>query len=193
MAADDGSYFHERCPLDYIIVGPNSVKSPGVIPPGGIDGFDREYGWDVKEGKGQAGATLTRKGQPLAEGTITFQMGTQGQLDAWNTFSALLKGSYKSTKVQDQAIVIYHPLLAQLGLTQFVAKSISPALHVGRGLFEAKVALLEFRPPPPVSIANTPTSTTGGKSSTAPGAQPDPVADAQQKQIQLLLTQAAAL
>lgn len=175
--------------------------TPGTIPRGGIKGFKRETGWDIKKGKGTSGATLTLKDRPPCEGTITLQLIGPGGFYSFG-------GSYPSTDFQDwdafvslvlsispaqqkaQGLSFYYPGLASIGLTSVVVKDYSPPDHVGRGLYLATINLIEWSPPPPVSIVSTPASKAPDTPDTATPPQ-DPRITALQAQI-AAASQAAA-
>lgn len=176
----DAASFH------FITIG--GKRSPGIIARGGIQGFGRKTGWDVKEGKGQQGATLTRKSAPPAQGSITFQLGTSQQFTDWRLFEAML--TYAPGKDGKGAFDIYHPFLAIKNINAVVVDEISPFTHVGKGLYEVTLSLIEYLPPPPTSIVKTPTTSAGNNKTDAPGATPDPVGDQQQRIIAALLKQA---
>lgn len=65
----------------------NIVTIQGVTVPGRAvcSGWARKLNYDVKVGRGTAGATITLAGKPPAEGTITFAVWTTAQMQAWNT------------------------------------------------------------------------------------------------------------
>jgi hypothetical protein len=173
----------------YMFITIGGRRSPGIIA--SIDGFDRNTGWDVKEGKGQQGATLTRKSAPPAKGSITFRLGTSQQFTDMYQFVAFLR--YAPGKDNKGAFDIYHPFLAINAVNTVVVESITPITHAGRGMYEITISFIEYLPPPPTNITKTPTSSTGNNSKDAPGAQPDPIGDQQQKIIASLLKTAASL
>jgi hypothetical protein len=138
--------------------------SPGSIPRGGIRGFPRETGWDVKKGKGTKGATLTLKDQPPCEGSITLQLIGPGGFYAtgqpstdfaqWDTFvSNVLAISPEQQKAE--GLAIFHPAFAAIGLTSVVVKHYTPLEHQGRGLYTATIQMIEWTAPPSVSIVST--------------------------------------
>lgn len=173
---------------DVIVVA--GVESPGIIEVDGIEGFDRETGWDKKKGKGSQGATSTLTTEPPAEGKITFTLWEPRHWREWAEFIPLLR--YTPDKSKTQAIAIYHPSLTDIGLTSVVVQKIGPIRHKGKGKYKRVIEFLEFRPPPKVSIVATPTRATEVTKSTTAGDPPDPIADRQQAEIALLLKQAAA-
>lgn len=167
-------------------VGLGQLESPGLCE---ISGFDREYDWDVKKGKGAKGATITFTGQQPAKGSITFKLWTAEHFARWDTFRRALK--YDPTKKTAQAIDLYHPSLDDLDVSSVVTTKIGPIKHDGGGMYSIKCEFLEYLPPPKTSAVGSPT---GSKSNTGkgnPGTPPDPVGDAQQREIQRLLAEAA--
>lgn len=165
------------------------MRSPGAIPINGIRGFERETGWDVKKGKGTQGATLSLIQFPPAEGSIDFQLWTAEHFVEWKAFSFLLK--YNTTKKNNSdAFDMYHPSLADLDINSVVTSKISPIRHVGRGLYMVSVDFIEWLPPPPKSVVKTTTKSKPDDKDNTPGAPADPISDANEKQIGILLNQA---
>jgi hypothetical protein len=152
-----------------------------------VSGFKRDFGWDVKKGKGTKGATLTLNEFPPAEGKFTFHLWGEGQFYLWAQFQRLF--DYDPPKTKTTAVDVYHPALAALGIKSIVAKSIGMLTHKGKGLYTVEVEVIEYLPPPPTPKVVTPD---GSKSSAGkkPGSSDDPVADAQQDQIAKLLAEA---
>lgn len=148
-------------------------RSPGVIENGGIRGFHRETGWDVKKGKGAQGATLTLVTRPPCKGSVTFILWEPGHFVQWGFFSTKVL-TYAPTKQGGQAISavdIHHPSLADLGISKVVIHKVSPIMHRGRGLYSVTVDFIEWIPPPPVSVAKTVASSKTGPEK-PPGKQP---------------------
>lgn len=163
------------------------VSSPGVCQ---LGEFKRAHEWDIKRGKGSDGATITFTGRPPAKGSFKLLFWTANHFTLWKQFVPLLK--YDPTKKAPQPVDIYHPALDDLNITSVVAESIGTIQHEGNQLYSVTVELLEYFPAPAKSAVSTPTSSTTTNSTTAtPGKSPDPVADAQQKQIAALLTEAS--
>ncbi len=167
------------------------VRSPGAIPRNGIHGLDRVTGWDKKKGKGTAGATLTLTDFPPAEGSISLQLWEPFHFPAWHAFRALLRytpGKKPGSATAADALDIYHPSLAGVGIVSVVTHKVSPERHMGNGLYIVQIDLIEWRNPPAVSVVATTalSKTDGGKS---PGKPPNPFAD---RQAQLKAAMAAA-
>lgn len=159
----------------------NGFRSPGTIPRGGMKGFKRETGWDEKKGKGTKGATLTLKSAPPVKGTITLQLIGPGGLDAfarkstdfgdWDNFvtNAL---ALDPAKVQAKGLNIWYPSFASIGLTAVVIAHYTAPEHAGRGLYLVHIEVIEWSPPPPVSIVSTPSGKKPDGSGSGKGAPP---------------------
>lgn len=161
--------------------------SPGICK---LSGFKREFGWEIKKGKGARGSTVTLNEYPPVEGTITFSLWEPEHFDQWADFRENFK--YDPTKKPISAIEIFHPSLADIGIASVVCKSISAIEPQGQGMFTITVALIEYNPPPKKSAVATPDGAKVQKDGGSPGTQPDPIADAQQKEIQKLKDELAA-
>lgn len=172
------------------VIQVGDTESPGVIDKDGIEGFERETGWDVKKGKGAKGASLTLQTEPPSSGTIRFVLWKPSHFGEWAAFLPLLR--YTGSAADKQAVAIYHPSLADLGITSVVVDKISPIRHVGMGRYIRTVKFIEWTPPPKASIVATPTRATEVTNPKPPGDPDDPVADRQQALIALLSRQAAA-
>ena len=130
------------------------VPSPGTIPRNGLKGFKRETGWDKKKGKGTQGATLTLTTSPPVEGTITLQLFTPIDFQNWDTFVTSVL-SIAPAKQKASGLAIYHPQFASIGLVSVVIANYTGPEHQGKGLYTASIEMIEWQPPPPVSIVAT--------------------------------------
>lgn len=172
--------------FDYIKIG--GVRSPGVIPRGGMSGFSRGHEWDIKKGKGAHGATITYVQRPPSKGKIKFLLPTEADYDAWTSFQLLFK--YDPTKKKPQAVDIFHPVLADIDVKSVVCVDLPARQVTDDGLWYCEVEFLEYFPPPKKSAVGTPSTSSTNSSSTAntpPNAQ-----DAQQAEIAALTKQASA-
>jgi hypothetical protein len=133
----------------------SGVPCPGtLIRPGGVQGFKRETGWDIKKGKGTEGATLTLKDMPPCEGTFTNQLITPTDLSDWDDFVyAVLSISTKDQ--QADGLSVFYPGLSSIGLTAVVVKDYTPVIYMGGGKYHVSVTLIEWNPPPNISIVKT--------------------------------------
>ncbi len=130
------------------------VASPGSIPKGGVKGFKRKTGWDVKKGKGTAGATLTRSDIPPVKGTFTLQLTTPQDFTDWDAFVATVLSIDAATQGAT-GLAIYYPGLASIGLTTVVVEEYGPPVHQGKGMYHVEIELLEWAPPPATSAVST--------------------------------------
>jgi hypothetical protein len=142
---------------DSVVLG--GVRSPGKAT---LSGHDRVVGWDVKEGSGQNGATMTRKGERPVEFTLTLYLADQDDFDAWPAFVAVVDGTVAGST--PKAVDIYHPDLASQGITSVVKASVGGTVHDGKGGQTIAIKLTEYRPPKPA------TGSPAGSSSKKPAA-----------------------
>jgi hypothetical protein len=131
---------------DYVLLA--GKRSPGVIPPGGVD-FHRVFEWDKKKGKGTIGATPTFTGKPPAEGTITFHFWADSHFRAWDSFVAMF--DYDPTKKEPTALDVDHPELRRLKIKSLIVEKIGTIKDVGDGKWEVKIDCFEYTPPPKIS------------------------------------------
>ncbi len=165
----------------------SGLKSPGTIPRGGIKGFKRETGWDIKKGKGTAGATLTLKDKPPCEGTITVQLLTAQDFTDWDNFVSQVL-TIPEQNQQANGLSIFHPSFSSIGLTTVVVKHFSPPEEQRPGLYYASIEFIEWSAPPAQSIVATVSTTAPEQDDTAAGVPPqrDPLIYAQQFTVALL-------
>lgn len=172
-------------PQAWDVVRVGQSTNPGLALVGEIK---RKHEWDVKKGKGTFGATTTFVGRPPATASVEFLLWQPAHFVAWDTFRALLK--YDPTKKAIQAVDVYHPAWADVDFKSVVTESIGSIIHKGKGLYSITVDFLEYFPAPKRSAVSTPTASQSTQSGTTPGEQPDPIGDAQQKQVAALWSQA---
>ncbi|MCK6536119.1 MAG: hypothetical protein L6Q84_24400 [Polyangiaceae bacterium] len=125
----------------------NGLRSPGVVT---LSGHDREHGWDIKEAKGQDGASTTRNGEKVCQFTATFQLSDDPLSDVddyatWDSFRTMLQLSMRAKA--PTAMPIFHPDLAAQNITSVCVASVGGVQHDGRGGATVAVKLLEYRPP----------------------------------------------
>ena len=176
----------------------NVVTIAGVDSPGWalVPKAPRKYKYDVKEGKGTKGASVTFTNQPPAEFSITFYLWLPTHWVQWDLFRPLLK--YDPTKKNMQAYDIYYPSLADVDITSVVTTDIGSVTPVGDpkdGYDSIEVSYLEYLPASKTSAVSSPSGskaappgwTEAGKT---PGNQPDPAIEAAQKEAAALAKQA---
>ncbi len=170
------------------------VLLAGHVSPGRceVTGATRSQEWDVKRGKGAAGATITYTGIKPAEPKVKLYFWLPSHFDAWTKFLPLLQTD--PTKKTPTALAIYYPSLAVIGISSVVVKEIGAIEYEQTGLYSVTIDFLEYLPPPKKSAVGTPTTSTQGanksKGGAAAGTPPDPVTERQQREIAKLLAEA---
>lgn len=155
----------------------NTVVSPGKVT---LSGHDRNLSWDVKEAKGQTGATSTLNGSSIGRFEASFELvedyydGTNDFND-WEEFRSFLETLVSGSK--PVAVSVYHPDLATAGFSDVTVESIGGVVRQDNGTGMVKVKFIEYRPPKP-----KPTKKASAKSSSSGEVygppKPDPNAEA---------------
>jgi hypothetical protein len=137
----------------YAMIG--GQPTPGTIPArGGMRGFKRETGWDIKAGKGIQGATLTLKTLPPVEGTVTCQLINDNDFANWDALVINVL-SISPAKQRAAGLPWYYPGHTSIGLTSVVVKHYTPPEHQGKGLYLVSFEIIEWSKPPKTSIVST--------------------------------------
>ena len=152
-----------------------------------VSGADREYKYDVKEGKGTKGATTTFTNVSPAKFQIKYFMWAFDHFVGWDVFVLLHR--YDPTKKAAQAYDIYHPALAANEIKSVVTAKIGQPNYVeggeGMGMTSITVDYLEYFPAGKSSAVSTPNGSSGNAPKWVPappaGDKPDPIAEAQQQ------------
>ena len=135
-------------PLDdpalYNVVELGGVQSPGRVT---ITGHDRKQGWDIKEGQWAEGRDDNAlDGRPCRVHLLVLPGGPR-DFDAWPTFLATVNST--ADGAAPLALDIYHPDLAEVGITSVVKATVAGTTHDGMGGQTKVVKFLEYRPPAP--------------------------------------------
>ena len=167
-----------QTPELYFAIILNGLRSPGVVA---LTGHDREWGWDVKDAKGQDGASTSRNGEKVAQFTATFSLSDDPLLDVddfvgWETFQRMLMAAMRAKA--PVAMPIQHPDLASQGITSVVVAGIGGLVHDGKGGATVAVKFLEYRPPKKRAVAKPKAGTSGKSGSNGTGHKVDPNAAA---------------
>jgi hypothetical protein len=149
------------------------ATTPGTVPVGGMHGFKRKTGWDKKAGKGTAGATLTLTTIPPVMGTVTLQLTTDADFDAWDAFAEQVL-SVSPAEQAANGMSWYYPGHSSIGLTTVVVAEYSGIEYQGHGMYHASFELIEWSPPPAISIVKTVASTEPDQSETTVPKAEDP-------------------
>lgn len=173
-----------------------ALESPGVVV--STDGFDAEWKWDEKKGKGTKKASVTHTGQQLAAGTFTCELWLAEHFDYWETYVKVI--GYDTDKKPAAAHKLYYPTVSALGVRDVVTGKCTPPKHVGKGKYQVTFAFKEWVPEPKKNATVTPAgpkpvgqgALAGGFGGALAGISGggDPIADAQQAQIAALLAAA---
>jgi hypothetical protein len=181
--------------LSKFILG--TTLSPGVVK---FTGHDRKNKWDVKDAKGQDGASSSLQGKPIQPFSASIYLvddGSSGEndFDAWDSFQRLIESTTNGPK--PKALPIYHPDLARNGFTSVVMSSISGLQYDGRGGATVVVEFIEYRPPKPKPAAKAQPAPAGqtyantNEGARQPPPPPDPNAEAK-RELASLVDQASA-
>lgn len=163
--------------------------SPGTIPRGGVKGFQRKTGWDVKKGKGTEGATLTLTTREPVKGSFTLQLFTTQDFANWDAFASEVLAIDPALQ-QAQGLSIYYPAFGAIALTNVVVESYTSPEHMGKGMYHVEIHLIEWASPPPANITSTPSTTAPDEAEDGTKPQVDPRVAARLKRVELL-TQSA--
>ena len=167
-------------PSDFDVIVLQGQTCPGICR---LSGFERKWKFDKKGGKGANGVDSTGTGKGELSGTIKFFVWTSLQFLQWSDYIALFQ--YDITKQKLQALQVYHPSLAELGISQLLCEYVTPFVHEGSGLFTRDARMLEFSPPPKAAAVSTPTRATVTSTSKPNPAAIDPTAALQARIAQL--------
>ena len=144
---------------DHIELG--DVESPGVVT---LSGHDRKIGWKINSGNAQKGATTVRSCDDPVEFTASFYLADEDDFNDWPAFLEVVNATV-ATK-SSKAVDIYHPDLAENGITSVVKATVMGTVHDGKGGQTRVVKFLEYKPPKPAGG--------GPKGSKASAKAPDP-------------------
>ena len=139
-------------PIDFSDVYDSITFNDVIVSPGQLLGFTglpkKSVAWDVKDGNGQTGASITKKGGKLAKFTATFLLckdpgGKFDDFADYDVFLPLMKQAQDGTTV----LVAYHPDLAELDIDSVVVEDISARKHLGNGGDTVDISFIEYKPP----------------------------------------------
>lgn len=164
-----------------------TTRSPGVVT---FSGHDRPKNWDIKNAKGQAGASTSLNGDNVGSFEASYYLVSDGSeepgeddFSRWEVFQRLIESTTNGAK--PLALPIYHPDLAANGFTEVTNGGVSGAVHDGKGGKTYKVKYIEYKPARPKPAAKA----QGGQPAIAGGAatsKPDPNAAAKAELAALL-------
>lgn len=144
---------------DHIELG--GVQSPGVVT---LSGHDRKIGWDVKKGNAQSGATTTRTCDEPTEFSASFYLVDEEEFAQWATFLDVINSTVAGKT--PSGLDVYHPDLAENGITSVVKATVMGTVHDGKGGQTRVVKFLEYKPPRPAG--GSPKGSKAGAAAKAP-------------------------
>lgn len=118
------------------------VRSPGMLL---YTAPKREEGWDAVQAKGSAGAEVVNNGTKPCKFQWSLMLWRPFHYREWDAFKSLFRTSAKEGS-QQQALDIYHPLLAEIGVTSVVVVSWTPPTPDRKGAALVQLELLEYAP-----------------------------------------------
>lgn len=136
--------------------------SPGICRLGGPM---LDHGWEKQKPKGSSGAETVHNGDDLVEFTVELYLWRDDRVDhfaGWEAWRPLLRRPI--AKGASKALDVYHPQLAELGVTSVVCSKEGSLEPDGKGGARVRLTFLQYRPPQP-KAAGKPT----GSAATAPG------------------------
>lgn len=108
-------------------------------------GFDRKL--DVRHSAGREGAHVRWKGWPPREFSVTVQCWEPEHFAALDALIHTLAPEGGDASRRAAYHTVYHPALAQVGITQCLFKHASLLRRVAQGKYEQKFDFLEYSPP----------------------------------------------
>jgi hypothetical protein len=155
-------------------------RSPGVCKLGGPM---LDHGWEKQEAKGSGGGETIQNGAKLVEFTCELYLWRDEKVDhfaRWVEWRPLLRRPVQ--KGAAKALDIYHPQLAELGVTSVVCSKEGSLEPDGAGGAKVKLTFLQYAPAKPTAAGKPKGSTAqAGGAAAGPGKQKkeprDPNAD----------------
>lgn len=135
--------------FNYVLI--DGIPTPGLCE---VTGADYDQDVEIKQGKGSAGASITVNGEKGVEFKITVKLFTAAQYDAYDEIDLRLRNSKDKAK----AVPVNHPWLEWRNITSAITQKAGQRVHKGGGLYEAEIAMVGFKPPPPRNATYSPTA-----------------------------------
>ena len=134
--------------LDWISLG--GEKSPGIAT---IKNAASLRDWEQRKGYGLSGASSVYTGDSLSDFEIEFKIWDNSELRgsmfrAWYVFAQVLRKVPRGKR--PKALTIFHPLLAEIGITRAVVREVGQFTQDKDGIFTKPVKFLEYREPLPI-------------------------------------------
>lgn len=118
------------------------IPTPGICE---IIGAGSPRKWDERTGYGWSGAWLVYQGIALSHFSIVLTLYTQSDWDDWDTFRPIVARAPIGTR--PKAIGVYHPVLAEVGITSLVVEDVKAPQQIGDGEWIISIDCIEWRQP----------------------------------------------
>jgi hypothetical protein len=126
-------------PFDTVVIA--GQTTPGVAT---ITGCERLHKYDVVAGYGASGGATIYRGSPPIPFGIEIRLNTPEEYAAWGDFrNAVLKPP--SVGPNSKALDVFHPFLAELGVSSCVIEKVSVPENDGTGVWTVKISAIEWR------------------------------------------------
>lgn len=158
-------------PTAYDTITLGGQKSPGQVTIGSL-APKRSEGWDSQKAAGADGAELVHKGAPPAKFSVELYLWKDEAIDhfaGWDNWRDILKTPTDETS--QKALDIYHPVLAEAGITSVVVAAWTPPIPDGQGGATVTIEFIEYRPSAERSTGKPGGSTNSKQGGGAPGKQ----------------------
>ena len=135
-------------PDAYDVIILNGKPSPGLA---GVFGANDPRKWDERNGLGLSGATLYFMGNGLAEFSVKIRLWLPEHWDAWDAWAPLIAKTPYGVRPSTALLrkTIYHPFLAELGISDCVVLDQTQWDQVEHGIYEKEIKFKKFRAPTP--------------------------------------------
>lgn len=174
---------------EYSVLILGDTVSPGKFTI--LSGAGKPKNWDIQAPKGTTGASTRLNGDKPRLIKTRFDLTTQADFDAWESFARLIDSMTAGTA--PFALPVYHPDLARANVTEVTNGGIGDAVHDGRGGVSHTVDFLEYKPEKP-KTAGKPAAKGAGKVAGPAGKPPKPDPNARAKaELAALVAEAKAL
>jgi hypothetical protein len=151
----------------------------------------RKYKWDLKDGAGLEGATLTYRGKRPEVFSIRFGIWDDFQWTMWKAFS--LAFQYKGVAGVVIPVSVQHPALAAVNISAVICEDLGTLEKENdQQMWSVTVMVREYFPPLLLNATDTPPGAATASPS-SPGLTPNPAIAALEAKIASLQAAAAAL
>jgi hypothetical protein len=133
-----------RNDLAYDVIFLNYRESPGIAEVVGANSPDK---WDEQQGYGLSGATLRYAGAGLTSFKVKLRLFEEEHFEAWDSWKNILGTARKNRTPKQKALFIYHPFLAEKGISEVVVEDWIQPTQVEPGVWEVEISLKQYRRP----------------------------------------------